>query len=98
MRRSLWLLSKQSNVYKQTSASGVAQVEDLMPSEHASLWREYVAAFGDLLVPASQDPGFPAAQRLVCARQPRADYCICEHLLCCSRHTSWPKLSGHAEA
>ena len=45
----------------------VPQVENMLPSEYTSLWREYVAAFSDLLEPASRDPGFPAAQRLVSA-------------------------------
>ena len=37
----------------------------MLPSDYAPLWREYVAAFGDLVKPASRDPDFPAAQRLV---------------------------------
>ena len=37
----------------------------MLPSEYAPLWRDYVAAFGELVEPASRDPAFPAAQRLV---------------------------------
>ena len=35
------------------------------PTEYALLWRDYVAAFAELVDPASRDPTFPAAQRLV---------------------------------
>ena len=40
-------------------------MENMAPAEYALLWRDYIAAFAELVEPASRDPGFPAAQRLV---------------------------------
>jgi len=58
------------------------QVEGMLPSEYLPLWREYVAAFGELLEPALRDPGFPAAQRLVRAREARCDHPSPSFLTC----------------